>query len=168
MNENREFGSRPPLWREETVYAGAKINLFLFITGRLPNGYHELSTLFLPVSQPKDTLIFSPADRSSGIRVRCDVEGIDLERNTLTRAYELYAQASGFAPAVDVELIKGIPHGAGLGGGHRRAPFRGGKRGGRMELRAALPPGEGQYGMGLCGVGCRKSVIFLDRENEGR
>lgn len=117
MNENREFGSRPPLWREETMYAGAKINLFLFITGRLPNGYHELSTLFLPVSQPKDTLIFSPADRSSGMSVRCAVEGIDLERNTLTRAYELYAQASGFAPAVDVELIKGIPHGAGLGGG---------------------------------------------------
>ena len=61
--------------------------------------------------------MFSPADRDFGIRVRCDVEGIDPEHNTLTRAYELYAEAANFAPAVDVELVKGIPHGAGLGGG---------------------------------------------------
>ena len=115
MNGNGNETSTPLL--RETVHAGCKINLFLFITGRLPNGYHELSTLFLPVPQPQDTLVFSPADRDFGIRVRCDVEGIDPEHNTLTRAYELYAEAANFAPAVDVELLKGIPHGAGLGGG---------------------------------------------------
>lgn len=115
MNGNGNETSTPLL--RETVHAGCKINLFLFITGRLPNGYHELSTLFLPVPQPQDTLVFSPADRDFGIRVRCDVEGIDPEHNTLTRAYELYAEAANFAPAVDVELVKGIPHGAGLGGG---------------------------------------------------
>ena len=114
---NEHGNDSPMLQQKETVHTGCKINLFLFITGRLPNGYHELSTLFLPVPQPQDTLVLSPADRDSGIRVRCSVEGIDAEHNTLTRAYELYAQASNFAPAVDVELFKGIPHGAGLGGG---------------------------------------------------
>lgn len=101
----------------EVVRTGGKINLFLFLTGVLPNGYHELYSLFLPLPEPADTLIFSPAGRESGLTVRCTTEGIDPNRNTLTRAYELYAEACGFAPAVDVELIKGIPHGAGLGGG---------------------------------------------------
>jgi len=103
--------------REEIVRVGGKINLFLFITGRRENGYHELSTLFTRLPEPVDTLIFRPAERETGIRVSCATPGIDLEKNTLTKAYALYAQAAGFAPAVDVELIKGIPHGAGLGGG---------------------------------------------------
>jgi len=102
----------------QTVRTGGKINLYLFITGRRPNGYHELDTLFMRLPEPLDTLEFRPAEeRGSGMRVACSVPGIDLEKNTLTRAYELYARATGFAPAVDVELIKGIPHGAGLGGG---------------------------------------------------
>lgn len=103
--------------REEIVHTGGKINLFLFITGRRENGYHELCSLFTRLPEPLDTLVFRPASRKSGIRVTCTTPGIDLERNTLTRAYERYARLSGFAPAVDVELIKGIPHGAGLGGG---------------------------------------------------
>ena len=103
--------------REEIVRTGGKINLFLFITGRRENGYHELSSLFTRLPGPLDTLVFRPADRESGIRVSCSTPGIDLESNTLTKAYARYAAATGFAPAVDVELIKGIPHGAGLGGG---------------------------------------------------
>lgn len=103
--------------REEIVRTGGKINLFLFITGRRDNGYHELDTLFVRLPEPQDTLTFRPAERDSGIRVICSTPGIDLEKNTLTKSYELYAKATGFAPAVDVELVKGIPHGAGLGGG---------------------------------------------------
>ena len=103
--------------REEIVRTGGKINLYLFITGRRENGYHELDTLFVRLSEPQDTLVFRPAERESGIRVTCSTPGIDLEKNTLTKSYELYARTTGFAPAVDVELVKGIPHGAGLGGG---------------------------------------------------
>ena len=103
--------------REEIVRTGGKINLYLFITGRRENGYHELDTLFVRLPEPLDTLVFRPAQRESGIRVMCDTPGIDLEKNTLTKSYELYARATGFAPAVDIELTKGIPHGAGLGGG---------------------------------------------------
>ena len=103
--------------REEIVRTGGKINLFLFITGRRDNGYHELDTLFVRLPEPQDTLTFRPAERDRGIRVFCSTPGIDLEKNTLTKSYELYARATGFAPAVDVELVKGIPHGAGLGGG---------------------------------------------------
>ena len=103
--------------REEIVRTGGKINLYLFITGRRENGYHELDTLFVRLPEPQDTLVFRPAERESGIRVTCSTPGIDLEKNTLTKSYDLYARTTGFAPAVDVELVKGIPHGAGLGGG---------------------------------------------------
>ncbi len=99
------------------VHVGGKINLFLLITGRRPNGYHELATLFMPLPGPCDILAFAPAPGGSGIRVACDSAAVDPDKNTLTRAYSLYAEATGFAPAVSVRLRKGIPSGAGLGGG---------------------------------------------------
>ncbi len=102
---------------EELVRTGCKINLFLFITGKRGDGYHEISTLFVRVPEPCDTLIFRPARRRGGLRVQCSAPGIDPAQNTLVRAAECYAEATGFAPAVDVKLLKGIPCGSGLGGG---------------------------------------------------
>ncbi len=95
---------------------GGKINVFLRITGRRDDGYHDLRTLFMPLPEPVDTLRLRPAP-GEGFALRCAEPGIDPLRNTLTKAYQRYAEASGFAPALDAELIKGIPHGAGLGGG---------------------------------------------------
>ena len=93
-----------------------KINLFLLITGRRPDGYHELATFFMPLPGPCDALALAPVP-GEGIRVECGAPGIDPQRNTLTRAYRLYAEATGFAPGLGVRLQKGIPSGAGLGGG---------------------------------------------------
>ena len=95
---------------------GGKINLFLRITGVRPDGYHDLSTLFVRLPEPCDELIIRPA-AGTGLRLRCAEPGIDPACNTLTKAYALYAEATGFAPGLDAELVKGIPHGAGLGGG---------------------------------------------------
>ena len=99
---------------------GCKINLFLRITGKRTDGYHELESLFLPLPQPSDTLEIAllPAHACmGGLRVSCDVPGIDPENNTLTKTYARYASATGFAPSLHVRLHKGVPHGAGLGGG---------------------------------------------------
>ncbi len=95
--------------------AGCKINLFLDVLERLENGYHTLRTLFIPLPEPADTLVCLP--REQGFTVHCETPGIALNDNTLTKAYRLYAEASGFAPGLLLELKKGIPHGAGLGGG---------------------------------------------------
>lgn len=95
---------------------GGKINLFLRITGVRPDAYHTLSTLFVRLPEPCDELILRPA-AGTGLKVRCAEPGIDPARNTLTAAYALYADAVGFAPGLEAELVKGIPHGAGLGGG---------------------------------------------------
>lgn len=95
---------------------GGKINLFLRITGRRPDGYHELSTLFVRLPEPCDELFLRPR-AGTGLKLRCSEPGIDASRNTLTKAYRLYAEATGFAPGLDAELVKAIPQGAGLGGG---------------------------------------------------
>ena len=105
--------------------AGCKINLYLRVGKRLPNGYHELDTLFLPLSEPCDFLDISWNDNGKGknvdergdLTVEFSVGGIDPARNTLTRAHAWYASLTGFSPALRVTVQKNIPHGAGLGGG---------------------------------------------------
>ena len=80
------------------------------------NGYHELDSLFWPLPRPYDTLHINETG-TNGIVVHCDTPGIDLGRNTLTRAYAALAEIVPNLPGLEVELIKGIPAGAGLGGG---------------------------------------------------
>lgn len=101
---------------ETSLRVGCKINLTLRITGVRPDGWHELDTVFVPLREPFDTLRLAPGG-GPGLALHCDTPGIDPADNTLTKAYRLFAEASGFRPAVAAELQKGIPHGAGLGGG---------------------------------------------------
>lgn len=96
--------------------AGCKVNLGLRVLGRRPDGYHELDSLFWPLAAPRDELRIRLRPEP-GIAVRCAVPGIDPARNTLTRAYAAFLDAAEEAPGVDVELVKRIPSGAGLGGG---------------------------------------------------
>lgn len=96
--------------------SGCKVNLDLHITGRRPDGYHELDTLFLPLPEPHDEMHITRRE-GTGLTLHCTEPGIDTRHNTLTKAYTLYAETSGFAPGLDITLVKGVPHGAGLGGG---------------------------------------------------
>lgn len=95
--------------------SGCKINLGLSITGLREDGYHLLDSVFYPLDEPHDTLIVRPAD--AGITVVTRAPGIDCEHNTLTRAWQLFTRATGAEIPIEVELIKGVPWGAGLGGG---------------------------------------------------
>ncbi len=106
----------PETTKKTVLKIGCKINLTLRITGVLPNGWHELDTVFLPLNAPSDTLSLHPRN-GAGLQLQCSTPGIDPLNNTLTRAYRLYAETTGFAPGLNAVLEKGIPHGAGLGGG---------------------------------------------------
>lgn len=99
--------------------AGCKVNLGLRITRIRPDGYHELDSLFLPLSEPSDLLELTVMDEvAPAIAVSCDADILDPSDNTLTKAYTAYAQAGTLPPpALRVRLHKGIPSGAGLGGG---------------------------------------------------
>lgn len=91
----------------------AKINLFLKVTGKRPDGYHTLETLFLPFDGVADSLTL--ADGPAG--VRCTVDGAEFPDNLVCRAAEAYAERAGLDPAWDFALEKHIPIAAGLGGG---------------------------------------------------
>ena len=98
------------------VVAGCKVNLGLRITGVRENGYHELDSLFWPLPRPCDRLHIRETG-ATGLVVQCDTPGIDLENNTLTKAYAALAKRVPNLPGLEVRLNKGIPAGAGLGGG---------------------------------------------------
>ncbi len=102
------------------VQSGCKINLGLQILDKREDGYHNLKTVFYPLSAPCDTLTIETVP-DKGIAVSCSVSGIDPQNNTLTKAYTLYDAENPLPFGLKVFLEKGVPHGAGLGGGSANA-----------------------------------------------
>jgi len=102
------------------LHANCKVNLSLRITGVLSNGYHTLDSVFLPLPEPYDLLHITPGTKS-GLTLACSDPALDPCDNTVTCAYRLYAEANAFSPPLSIMLEKGIPSGAGLGGGSSNA-----------------------------------------------
>ncbi len=107
------------------TYPYAKLNLGLFVTGKRPDGYHNIETVFIPLPTLCDILEIVPTPRQSenirfthsGLPMECD-EG----ENLCIKAYELMSQR-GELPKVVIHLHKQIPIGAGLGGGSADGAF---------------------------------------------
>lgn len=98
-----------------TCPAPAKLNLFLHVVGRRPDGYHLLQTLFRFIDL-EDTLHFSR--REDGIVRRIGaLEGVPEEQDLCVRAAKLLQQETHCALGADITLEKRIPMGGGLGGG---------------------------------------------------
>jgi len=95
--------------------APAKLNLFLHITGRRPDGYHNLQTLF-QILDWGDELRFV-VNESGKISRAGHVEGVPEAEDICIRAAHLLRTRSGVQKGVQIELLKQIPMGAGLGGG---------------------------------------------------
>ena len=98
------------------VPAPAKLNLFLHVTGRRPDGYHELQTVFRFVDLC-DRLDF---DLRSDGRIHREGEslpGLEAEHDLIVRAALALQQATGTRQGAQIRCVKHIPAGAGLGGG---------------------------------------------------
>lgn len=100
-----------------------KINLGLYVLGTRPDGFHDLLTVFYPVDAFKDDLQITPLpDTPAGTVVMdiCFKDGSavdwDPQKDLCAKAYRLLC-ADFNLPAVKITLKKGIPVGAGLGGG---------------------------------------------------
>ena len=98
--------------------AFAKINLFLRVTGRRADGYHELDSIFVPVSiSDRITIEIRPAATSS-VTLRCNVAALAVAQSNLaSRAAREFIREFGISAHVMIDLEKTIPAGAGLGGG---------------------------------------------------
>lgn len=98
------------------VWANAKLNFYLEISGKRPDGYHELSTLMVPV-RINDVLEFRE-DPTGSIRLWCDSKELSTgEDNLVTRAALMMQEESQKPLGAEIRLFKHIPWQAGLGGG---------------------------------------------------
>lgn len=108
----------PPHCAEETaIPVPCKVNLHLAVGPRRANGYHDIETFFLPLSEPCDAFFIRRFDTPGDIAFTCSDPDLETEDNLVVRAYRAFAAATGFSPRIEVGLKKRIPHGAGLGGG---------------------------------------------------
>jgi 4-diphosphocytidyl-2-C-methyl-D-erythritol kinase len=101
---------------DETLWpAPAKLNLFLHVTGRRPDGYHSLQTVFQLIDLC-DTIAISV--REDGRIERPDgPPGVDPEADLTVRAARALQQATGCRLGATLRVRKRIPMGGGLGGG---------------------------------------------------
>jgi len=96
----------------------AKINLFLRITGRRADGYHELDSVFLPVSLFDRIEIEAGDAETSAVIIHSNSPDIPLDdTNLAARAARLFMNEKGLRWRLEIYLHKKIPAGAGLGGG---------------------------------------------------
>lgn len=100
---------------ESSWLAPAKLNLFLHITGQRADGYHLLQTLFQFVDL-SDELTFHDRPDNKILHLR-PLSGWDNDQDLCVRAAKLLQPFCARPRGVDIDLIKRIPTGAGLGGG---------------------------------------------------
>ncbi|WP_342654456.1 4-(cytidine 5'-diphospho)-2-C-methyl-D-erythritol kinase [Pseudomonas sp. F3-2] len=98
-----------------TLPAPAKLNLMLHITGRRPDGYHELQTIFQFLDYG-DELSF--ALREDGeVRLQTEIADVPHDSNLIVKAARALKEQSGCTLGVDIWLKKILPMGGGIGGG---------------------------------------------------
>jgi 4-diphosphocytidyl-2-C-methyl-D-erythritol kinase len=97
------------------ILAQAKINLALRVFGLRPDGYHSIETVFLRLELGDDVEVRTTRGEKS---VRCfEMRDKRPEENLAYRAAELYAKETGWPKGFEIEIVKNIPIGGGLGGG---------------------------------------------------
>ncbi|MEK9577276.1 MAG: 4-(cytidine 5'-diphospho)-2-C-methyl-D-erythritol kinase [Halieaceae bacterium] len=95
----------------------AKLNLFLHVTGRRANGYHELQTAFQLLDWG-DRMRFEITD-TPGIELNPSVAGVPNEDNLILRAAASLGLPQDRGVAISIDKV--IPMGGGLGGGSSNA-----------------------------------------------
>jgi 4-diphosphocytidyl-2-C-methyl-D-erythritol kinase len=96
--------------------APAKLNLFLHITGRRTDGYHQLQTVFR-LLEWGDTVRLRLRPEAGIRRVGESAPGVDESDDLAVRAAKRLQKAGNVAEGVDIALEKRIPTGGGFGGG---------------------------------------------------
>lgn len=96
--------------------APAKLNLFLQITGRRPDGYHALQTVFRLLDWG-DTVYLRPRDDGAIVRIGEGAVGVSEADDLLVRAAKILQDDANCSKGADIGIEKRIPMGGGFGGG---------------------------------------------------
>jgi 4-diphosphocytidyl-2-C-methyl-D-erythritol kinase len=98
--------------RETVVDAFAKLTLSLRVTGTRADGYHELDAVMVSIDEPRDVVTIRPATRTTLTVTGPFAAGVPADATNLA-----WRAADACGVTVEIALHKGIPSGAGLGGG---------------------------------------------------
>lgn len=102
-----------------TLSCPAKVNLYLKVVGRRPDGYHDLVTVMQPLSLADELVVTLGGDE---IRLECNRPDLPVDRSNLAiRAALAFQEAISQSFGMHLKLIKNIPVAAGLGGGSSNA-----------------------------------------------
>jgi 4-diphosphocytidyl-2-C-methyl-D-erythritol kinase len=109
------------------LFPNCKINLGLRVTGKRPDGYHDLETIFfpLPLRDAAEITTVSAKQENDGFRLTAtgtEIPG-DITSNLCTKAWQLIKKDFPGLPVVRMHLHKAIPIGGGLGGGSSDGAF---------------------------------------------
>jgi len=100
------------------VPSPAKLNLFLHITGRRENGYHELQSIF----QLIDLFDWLEFTQTNDPAIHIDgLSDVDQEQNLIYKAIQILKPYAQNISGLNIRIEKNIPMGAGLGGGSSNA-----------------------------------------------
>jgi 4-diphosphocytidyl-2-C-methyl-D-erythritol kinase len=95
--------------------APAKLNLFLHVVGRRPDGYHLLQSVFRFIDYG-DSLRFSLRGDGQVVR-KTELDGVAPDEDLVVRAARLLQERTGCTQGVEIAVEKRLPMGGGLGGG---------------------------------------------------
>jgi len=108
-------------------FPNCKINLGLNIVNRRADGYHDLETVFYPVTGLHDalevTVANAPEERGYTFQQYGNALDCDADKNLVVKAYQLLKKSYPDLHPIAIHLLKHIPSGAGLGGGSADAAF---------------------------------------------
>ncbi len=100
----------------------AKINLYLKITGKRPDGFHELESLFAFLD------LFDELEVKTSDKLQIDVDGeffslLDPKNNLFTQILDFFVDEFDISRNLQIKITKNIPIGGGLGGGSSNASY---------------------------------------------
>ena len=98
-----------------SLRAHAKINLHLEVLGKRSDGFHDIVSVFAPISLA-DELLLERIPDNDFCNVLSPLTALP-EDNTITKAYKEFKNLTGIKDGISVKVLKRIPEGAGLGGG---------------------------------------------------
>lgn len=101
------------------VTSPCKLNLFLYITGKRSDGYHNLETLFVLLDHG-DQMAFETSDTKDEVNLLTDF-GFPVEKNLIYKAAMLLKKETNCKKGVNISIDKVLPQGGGLGGGSGNA-----------------------------------------------
>lgn len=111
------MASKKPLEKQSLkIKAPAKVNLFLHVTGKRNNGYHNLESLFVFTEFGDEISIKESIEDKISFKGKFS-KNLDSKNNTAIKALSLFKKETGIKTEYNIKIKKNIPVEAGLGGG---------------------------------------------------